>query len=57
MAYIDVVRLAKGEAYEEYVGRVNKAIEDGIKGGISEEYFEQYLRPFIPAAPIPQTAV
>jgi hypothetical protein len=47
MTYIDVKRLDEGEPSEEYIGRMNKAIEDGIEEGISQEYFEKNLRPFI----------
>ena len=48
MVYIDFERVEIGKAREEYIHRINKAIEDGIKEGISRKYFEQYFRPFIP---------
>jgi gamma-glutamylcyclotransferase len=48
MTYVDFKRVEDGKPVEEYVGRMNKAINDGIEEGISEEYFERNLRPYIP---------
>jgi len=45
MTYIDEERVEVGKVVDEYIGRMNKAIEDGIEEGISEDYFKQNLYP------------
>jgi len=47
MTYIDDKRVEEGKIIDEYIGRMNKAIEDGIEEGISEKYFELNVCPFI----------
>ncbi|KAJ3541355.1 hypothetical protein NMY22_g3916 [Coprinellus aureogranulatus] len=48
MAYVNRERTVPGEAWEEYIGKVNNGILDGVKYGIPEGYVEKYFRPFIP---------
>jgi gamma-glutamylcyclotransferase len=48
LVYVDVLRLTEGEPKSEYIYRMNMAIADGVEKGIPHEYFDKYLRPFIP---------
>lgn len=48
MVYVDRERTTPGVPWDEYIGKINKGITDGMKYGIPEGYFEKYLRPFIP---------
>ena len=48
LVYVDVERTTESVPKTEYIYRMNMAIADGIKKGIPKEYFEKYLRPFIP---------
>ncbi|THU77805.1 hypothetical protein K435DRAFT_832371 [Dendrothele bispora CBS 962.96] len=45
--YVDVLRLENGTIKEEYIHRMNLAIEDALKEGIPKEYIEKYFRPFL----------
>lgn len=49
LVYIDVKRLQAGPPLQEYIMRINKGVADGVQEGIPTEYFEKYVRPFIPA--------
>lgn len=49
LAYIDVERRQIGHPKEEYISRINNAILDGVNAGIPMDYFNKYIRPFIPA--------
>ncbi|KAH8827036.1 hypothetical protein DL96DRAFT_1228967 [Flagelloscypha sp. PMI_526] len=49
LVYVDVQRVQGGyKAKEEYISRMNKAIDDGLKEGVPNEYVEKVLRPYIP---------
>jgi hypothetical protein len=48
LVYVDVERSTESVPKTEYIYRMNMAIADGIEKGIPKEYFEKYLRPFIP---------
>ena len=48
MAYVNRHRTEPGQPWKEYVGKINKGVVDGIARGVPEEYFEKYIRPFIP---------
>lgn len=48
LVYVDVARTTESKPKTEYIYRMNMAIVDGIEMGIPQEYFEKYLRPFIP---------
>ncbi len=48
LAYIDTERKEIDVPKDEYVDRINMAIKDGLKEGIPKEYFDEYIRPFIP---------
>lgn len=47
-AYIDKRNVRDGPPREEYVGRMNAAISDGLDHGIPSKYVTEVLRPFIP---------
>lgn len=48
LVYIDIVRKDDDVPKDEYVDRINMAVKDGLKEGIPKEYFDKYIRPFIP---------
>jgi gamma-glutamylcyclotransferase len=48
LVYVDHARLIPSGPKTEYIYRMNMGIADGIEKGIPKEYFEKYLRPFIP---------
>lgn len=48
LVYVDVQRTTESKPKTEYIYRMNMAIADGIGKGIPRDYFEKYLRPFIP---------
>lgn len=47
-AYIDKRNVHDGPPREEYIGRMNAAIADGLRHGIPSKYVTEVLRPFIP---------
>lgn len=49
LVYIDRKRIEDDRPKEEYIHRMNMGIEDGVKHGIPNEYFDRVLRPVIPA--------
>jgi gamma-glutamylcyclotransferase len=48
LVYVDVERMLESEPVKEYIHRMNMGIADGIQKGIPKEYFDKYLRLFIP---------
>jgi len=48
LVYIDIKRKKNDVPKDEYVDRINMAIKDGLKEGIPKEYFDKYIRPFVP---------
>lgn len=46
--YVDMEDITESQPKTEYIYRMNMAITDGIENGIPVEYFDKYLRPFIP---------
>ncbi|KAH6918300.1 hypothetical protein BKA70DRAFT_1246807 [Coprinopsis sp. MPI-PUGE-AT-0042] len=48
LIYIDHLRVTPDKPKEEYIYRINKGIEDGVKEKIPQTYFDKYFRPFIP---------
>lgn len=48
LIYIDHLRVTPDKPKDEYVYRINKGIEDGVKEKIPQAYFDKYFRPFIP---------
>lgn len=52
IAYVNRNRTEPGQPWEDYVGKINKGVLDGIIAcGTPEEYFERYIRPFIQPLP------
>ena len=48
LVYIDRNRTTDHKPKAEYIYRMNRCIEDGLKAGIPKDYVEQALRQFIP---------
>ena len=48
LVYIDRSRTTDHKPKAEYIYRMNKGIEDGVKAGIPKYYVDQALRQFIP---------
>jgi len=48
LVYVDEKRTKEGLPKEEYIYRVGMGIEDAVANGVPIEYFEKYVRPFIP---------
>jgi gamma-glutamylcyclotransferase len=51
LVYVDERRTEEGPPKEEYIYRVGMGIEDAVTNGVPVEYFERYVRPFIPKKP------
>lgn len=47
LVYIDHERVQESTPNEEYVWRMNMGIADAVARGMTPEYVEKYLRPFI----------
>jgi len=48
LVYVDEERVVEGRPREEYVGRMNRGIEDAVERGMPVRYVGRYLRAFIP---------
>lgn len=48
LVYIDRNRTTDHKPKDEYIYRINRGIEDGLKAGIPKDYVDQALRRFIP---------
>ncbi|KAI9857584.1 MAG: hypothetical protein M1813_008176 [Trichoglossum hirsutum] len=48
LVYVDVKRVLEGDPQEEYIGRMNMAIEDVLKVGVPQWYIDKYIRKSIP---------
>ena len=48
LVYIDRKRTTDHKPKAEYIYRMNRGIEDGLKAGIPKDYVDQALRQFIP---------
>ena len=48
LVYIDRNRTTDHKPKAEYIYRMNRGIEDGLKAGIPKDYVDQALRQFIP---------
>ncbi|KAH8598071.1 hypothetical protein B0O99DRAFT_684128 [Bisporella sp. PMI_857] len=53
LVYVDEKRVEPGKCKEEYVARMNRGIRDAMEKGMDSSYVEKYLRPFVPAAEVP----
>jgi gamma-glutamylcyclotransferase len=51
LVYVDERRTEEGPPKEEYIYRVGMGIEDAVTNGVPVEYFERYVRSFIPKKP------
>jgi len=49
LVYIDEFRTQPGRINWEYIGRMNRAIMEGVALGLPEAWVEAVMRPFIPA--------
>jgi len=49
LAYVDVTYVAVDSPMSEYISRMNQGVADSLRKGIPADYFEKYIRPFIPA--------
>ncbi|KAL0578684.1 hypothetical protein V5O48_003304 [Marasmius crinis-equi] len=49
VVYVNTIDIHNGKIKEEYVFRMNQAMQDGVKEGIPQDYFDKYLVPFISA--------
>jgi len=52
LVYVDEERTDERLPREEYIYRVGMGIEDAVANGVPVEYFEKYVRPFIPKKPL-----
>lgn len=48
LVYVDEVRTQTGKINQEYIGRMNRAIREGIQLGIPVDWVDAVLREFIP---------
>lgn len=48
LVYIDRNRTTDDKPKDEYIYRMNRGIEDGLKAGIPKDYVDQAMRKFIP---------
>lgn len=48
LVYIDRHRMTDHNPKAEYIYRMNRGIEDGLKAGIPKDYVDQAMRQFIP---------
>ncbi len=48
LVYIDRNRTTDHKPKAEYIYRMNRGIEDGLKAGIPKDYVDQAMRQFIP---------
>jgi len=48
LVYVDIHRVVEGTIRQEYIVRMNHAIQDAEEKGVPKDYVEKYLRPFIP---------
>jgi hypothetical protein len=48
LVYVDIVNTSPDVPKTEYIHRMNMALQDGLKMGISQSYIDKYIRPFIP---------
>lgn len=47
LVYVDEKRLGEGVCKEEYVARINRGVRDAVWKGMSKEYVEMYIKPFV----------
>lgn len=48
LVYVDEYRLADGEIRENYIGRMNRGIQEAVALGLSEEWVARVVRPWVP---------
>lgn len=48
LVYVDTADITLGRPRDEYIPRMNRAIEDALEAGIPQSYIDTYIRPFIP---------
>lgn len=49
LVYVDELRTKPGKINKEYIGRMNRAIREGVDLGIPQEWVDEVLREYIPA--------
>lgn len=49
LVYIDQKDVTDGNIRAEYISRIHRAMEDGIREGIPTGYFDRYFKPFVPS--------
>jgi hypothetical protein len=48
LVYVDFANTSPDVPKTEYIHRINMALQDALKMGISQSYIDKYIRPFIP---------
>ncbi|KAJ3868367.1 hypothetical protein EV359DRAFT_32479 [Lentinula novae-zelandiae] len=48
LIYIDQNHVTDGKIRQEYIPRMHRVMEDGIREGIPPAYFDKYFKPFVP---------
>lgn len=48
LVYVDEFRTAPGKIVYEYIGRMNRAIDEGVALGMPRAWVDKVMRPFIP---------
>ncbi|KAK1217423.1 hypothetical protein PQX77_019963 [Marasmius sp. AFHP31] len=49
MVYVNTTDIQNGKIKDEYIFRMNQAMQDGLREGIPKDYLDKYLVPFISA--------
>ncbi|KAJ3768353.1 hypothetical protein FB446DRAFT_695103 [Lentinula raphanica] len=52
LVYMDQNHVTDGKIRQEYIPRMHRVIEDGVREGIPIAYFDKYFRPFVAFRPI-----
>lgn len=53
LAYVDEIRIEEGTIKQEYIGRMNRAIDESVKLGLPESWCEKVMRKWIPKGVYP----
>ena len=48
LVYVDEYRVGSGKINAEYIGRMNRGIEESVKLGLPERWVESVMRQWIP---------
>ncbi|KAJ3995634.1 hypothetical protein F5050DRAFT_1573169 [Lentinula boryana] len=49
LVYMDQNHVTDGKIRQEYIPRMHRVMEDGIREGIPTAYFDKYFKPFVPS--------